>query len=96
MGLLLDISSKANPKRMAAYADSNFSFWHSATFSNNGDMVLFSDEWGGGSAAYCRKDDPRNWGADAIFKIVNGKMVFQSYYKLPAAQTAFEEPVRCA
>jgi hypothetical protein len=93
MGLLLDISSKANPKRMAAYADSNFSFWHSATFSNNGDMVLFSDEWGGGSAAYCRKDDPKNWGADAIFRIVNGKMVFQSYYKLPAPQTAFENCV---
>jgi hypothetical protein len=93
MGLLLDISNKADPKRMAQYADSNFSFWHSATFSNNGDMVLFSDEWGGGGAAYCRKDDPKNWGADAIFKIVNGKMIFQSYYKLPAPQTALENCV---
>jgi hypothetical protein len=93
MGLLLDISTKANPKRMAAYADSNFSFWHSATFSNNGDMILFSDEWGGGGAAYCRKDDPKNWGADAIFKIVDGKMIFQSYYKLPAPQTQLENCV---
>ena len=93
MGLLLDISNKSNPNRMFAYADSNFSFWHSATFSNNGDMVLFSDEWGGGGAAYCRKDDPKNWGADAIFKIVNGKMIFQSYYKLPAPQTALENCV---
>jgi hypothetical protein len=93
MGLLLDIKDKSNPSRMAAVADSNFSFWHSATFSNNGDMVLFSDEWGGGGAAYCRKDDPKNWGADAIFRIVNGKMVFQSYYKLPAAQTALENCV---
>ena len=93
MGLLLDISNKSNPSRLAAVADSNFSFWHSATFSNNGDMVLFSDEWGGGGAAYCRKDDPKNWGADAIFKIVNGKMVFQAYYKLPAPQTAFENCV---
>ena len=56
-------------------------------------MVLFSDEWGGGSAAYCRKDDPKDWGADAIFKIVNGKMEFQSYYKLPAPQTALENCV---
>src|SRR5204862_506476 len=67
--------------------------WHSATFSNDGSMVLFSDEWGGGGAAYCRKDDPREWGADAIFKIVNGKMEFQSYYKLPAPQTQLENCV---
>ena len=93
MGLLLDIRDVANPKRITQVADSNFSFWHSATFSNNGDMVLFSDEWGGGGAAYCRKDDPKEWGADAIFTIEKGKMVFQSYYKLPAAQTANENCV---
>jgi hypothetical protein len=92
-GLLLDIRNTANPTRLAAVADSNFSFWHSATFSNDGKMILFSDEWGGGGAAYCRKDDPKNWGADAIFRIENGKMVFQSYYKLPAPQTALENCV---
>jgi hypothetical protein len=93
MGLLLDIRDTPHPKRLTAVADSNFSFWHSATFSNDGSMVLFSDEWGGGSAAYCRAGDPKNWGADAIFKIVNGKMEFQSYYKMPAAQTQFENCV---
>lgn len=93
MGLLLDIRDTPHPTRIAAVADSNFSFWHSATFSNDGKMVLFSDEWGGGGAAYCRKDDPKNWGADAIFKIENGKMVFQNYYKLPAPQTALENCV---
>ncbi len=93
MGLLLDISDVAHPKRIAQYADSNFSFWHSATFSNDGSKVLFSDEWGGGGAAYCRKDDPKEWGADALFKIVNGKLIFQSYYKLPAAQTSLENCV---
>jgi len=93
MGLLLDIHDTPHPRRIAAVADSNFSFWHSATFSNDGSMVLFSDEWGGGGAAYCRAADPRNWGADAIFKIVNGKMVFQSYYKLPAPQTQLENCV---
>jgi hypothetical protein len=93
MGLLLDIRNTAQPTRIAAVADSNFSFWHSATFSNDGKMVLFSDEWGGGGAAYCRKDDPKNWGADAIFKIENGKMIFQNYYKLPAPQTALENCV---
>jgi hypothetical protein len=93
MGLLLDIRDVANPKRVAAYADSNFSFWHSATFSNDGSMVLFSDEWGGGGAAYCRADDPKNWGADAIFKIEKGNLIFQNYYKLPAPQTALENCV---
>ncbi|HEX3868253.1 MAG TPA: hypothetical protein VHV78_15925, partial [Gemmatimonadaceae bacterium] len=68
MGLLLDIRDTPHPARLAAVADSNFSFWHSATFSNDGSMILFSDEWGGGSAAYCRAQDPKNWGADAIFK----------------------------
>jgi hypothetical protein len=93
MGLLLDIHNTANPKRIAQYADSNFSFWHSATFSNDGKMLLFSDEWGGGGAAYCRAGDPMNWGADAIFKIVNGKLIFQNYYKMPAPQTAQENCV---
>ncbi len=93
MGLLLDIRDPAHPRRIAEVADSNFSFWHSATFSNDGSMVLFSDEWGGGGAAYCRAADPKEWGADAIFKIVNGKMIFQSYYKLPAPQSAQENCV---
>jgi len=93
MGLLLDIHDAAHPRRIAQVADTNFSFWHSATFSNDGSMVLFSDEWGGGSAPYCRAQDPKNWGADAIFKIVNGQMVFQNYYKMPAAQTNFENCV---
>jgi len=93
MGLLLDIRDTPHPTRLAAVADSNFSFWHSATFSNDGSMVLFSDEWGGGGAAYCRAGDPKNWGADAIFRIIDGKMVFQSYYKLPAPQTSLENCV---
>jgi hypothetical protein len=93
MGLLLDITDAAHPRRIDAVADSNFSFWHSATFSNDGRKVLFSDEWGGGGQAYCRVSDPMDWGADAIFTIENGKMKFQSYYKMPAAQTQFENCV---
>ncbi|MDB4917991.1 MAG: hypothetical protein JWM95_5635 [Gemmatimonadetes bacterium] len=93
MGLLLDIKDVAHPRRIAQYSDSNFSFWHSATFSNDGSKVLFSDEWGGGSAAYCRATDPKEWGADAIFTIENGKLNFKSYYKMPAAQTPFENCV---
>ncbi len=92
-GLLLDISNPANPVRIDAAADSNFSYWHSATFNNDATKVLFSDEWGGGMQAKCRTTDKPEWGADAIFTIVGRKMQFKSYYKLPAAQTASENCV---
>jgi hypothetical protein len=93
MGLLLDIRNPANPIRLDAYADTNFSYWHSATFSNDGSKVLFSDEWGGGGGAYCRADDPKEWGADALFSIEKGKLVHKSYYKMPAPQTGSENCV---
>jgi hypothetical protein len=92
-GLLIDIKDPANPVRVGAVADSNFSYWHSATFNNDGTKILFSDEWGGGGAPKCRRTDPKEWGADAIFTIADGKMQFQSYYKIPAAQTAQENCV---
>jgi len=92
-GLLLDIHDVAHPTRIGAVADSNFSFWHSATFSNDGDKILFSDEWGGGTAPRCRVTDKPEWGADAIFTLRNNEMQFQSYYKMPAAQTPQENCV---
>jgi hypothetical protein len=92
-GLLLDIRDPVNPVRIGAVADSNFSYWHSATFNNDGTKVLFSDEWGGGGAPKCRATDRKEWGANAIFELVDGKMIFKSYYKLPAAQTVNENCV---
>ena len=92
-GLLLDIRDVANPKRLFAASDSNFSLFHSATFNNDGTKVLFSDEWGGGSQPRCRATDKPEWGANAIFTIVGGRLVFQSYYKLPAPQTTTENCV---
>ncbi len=92
-GLLLDISNVANPVRIGAVADSNFSFWHSATFSNDGSKILFTDEWGGGTQPRCRSTDKMEWGADAIFTLVDRKMTFKSYYKMPAPQTAQENCV---
>ena len=92
-GLLLDIRDVANPKRIDAAADSNFSFWHSATFSNDGSKILFTDEWGGGSAPRCRASDKYEWGANALFTLVDNKMTFKSYYKMPAAQTSQENCV---
>jgi hypothetical protein len=93
-GLLLDIHDPVRPTRIDAAADSNFSYWHSATFSNDGTKVLFSDEWGGGGAPKCRSTDPKEWGADALFTIdASHKMHFQGYYKMPAAQTPQENCV---
>ena len=92
-GLLLDISDVVNPKRIDEAADINMSFWHSATFSNDGSKVLFSDEWGGGSQPRCRETDKPEWGANALFTIENRKMHFKSYYKLPAPQTTLENCV---
>ena len=92
-GMLLDIRDPINPVRIAAVADSNFAYWHSATFNNDGTKILFSDEWGGGGAPKCRPTDKKEWGANAIFTIENRKMVFKSYYKLPAPQTPQENCV---
>ncbi len=93
LGLLLDIREAAHPIRIDFAADANMSFWHSATFSNDGKKVLFSDEWGGGSAPRCRATDKLEWGGDAIFTIENNKLKMHSYYKMPAAQTDFENCV---
>jgi hypothetical protein len=92
-GLLLDIRDPVNPRRLDAVADSNFAYWHSATLNNDGTSILFSDEWGGGAGPKCRASDPRAWGADAIFRIRDGRMQFAGYYKLPAPQTSQENCV---
>ncbi len=92
-GILLDIRNPAHPKRVAAVSDPNFSFWHSATFNNAGTKVIFTDEWGGGTLPKCRATDDPQWGADAIFTLRGHKLTPASYYKLPAAQTEFENCV---
>ena len=92
-GLILDIRDPANPRRVAAVSDSNFSYWHSATFSNDGSKVLFTDEWGGGLQPRCRSTDPRDWGADAIYSLHDTTLTFDSYYKMPAPQTPEENCV---
>jgi hypothetical protein len=85
-GILLDIKDPVNPKRVDAVNDPNYSYWHSASFSNDGTKVLFTDEWGGGLGARCRANDPNKWGADAIFTVKDDKLTFENYYKMPAAQ----------
>ena len=92
-GILFDISDPLNPRRIDDVLDKGFAYWHSATFNNDGSKVLFTDEWGGGSRPRCRAYDPRNWGADAFYDIIDGKLQFRSYYKLPAPQLEVENCV---
>jgi hypothetical protein len=92
-GVLLDIKDPVHPKRVDAVNDPNYSYWHSATFSNDGTKVVFTDEWGGGLQPRCRATDPIKWGADAIFNLKDDHLSLASYYKMPAAQTSTENCV---
>jgi len=92
-GILLDIRDPKNPVRIDQVVDKNFAYWHSATFNHDGTKVIFTDEWGGGGRPRCRPTDQPTWGADAIFDIVDRKLRFASYYKMPAPQTDQENCV---
>ncbi|HKW74941.1 MAG TPA: hypothetical protein VJN64_05395 [Terriglobales bacterium] len=92
-GIVLDIKDPVHPKRVDAVNDPNYSYWHSASFSNDGTKVVFTDEWGGGLGPRCRPNDPNVWGADAIFGLQGDKLTFDSYYKMPAAQSDTENCV---
>ena len=92
-GILFDISDPLNPQRIDAVVDKGFAYWHSATFNNDGTKVLYTDEWGGGSRPRCRAYDPLTWGADAIYDIVDGKLEFGGYFKMPAPQVEQENCV---
>ena len=92
-GILFDISDPYNPTRLDVVSDTGFAYWHSATFNNDATKVVFTDEWGGGGRPRCRAWDPLNWGANAIYDIVDGKLIFQSHYKMPAPQKESENCV---
>ncbi|MEM1437761.1 MAG: DUF305 domain-containing protein [Pseudomonadota bacterium] len=92
-GIIFDISNPRKPKRIDAVVDAGFAYWHSATFNNDGTKVLFTDEWGGGSRPRCRTYDPLDWGADAIYDIVDGKLEYRSHYKMAAPQVDTENCV---
>jgi uncharacterized protein (DUF305 family) len=92
-GILFDISDPLSPKRLDVVTDTTFAYWHSATFNNDGTKVIFTDEWGGGRQPRCKASDPKTWGANAIYDIKDGKLVFRSHYKIPAPQTDKENCV---
>ena len=92
-GIIFDISEPLKPKRIDEVVDKGFAYWHSATFNNDGTKVVFTDEWGGGSRPRCRVYDPKDWGANAVYDILDRELVFKSYYKMPAPQSDSENCV---
>jgi hypothetical protein len=92
-GLLVDISNPEKPVRLDARADTNFSLWHTAVFSNDGSKVVFTDEWGGGTQPMCQATSMMEMGGNTILTIKNRKMTQHSYFKIPSAQTAQENCV---
>jgi hypothetical protein len=93
-GLLVDISNPEKPKRIAAAADTNFSLWHTAVFSNDGKKIVFTDEWGGGTSPNCQKQHPLEMGGNTTLTIGPDKKLKQhAYFKIPSSQTAQENCV---
>ena len=92
-GILFDITDPYDPQRLDVVTDTGFAYWHSATFNNDGTKVIFTDEWGGGGRARCRAWDPLDWGANAIYDVVDNKLEFRSHYKMPAPQLETENCV---
>ena len=92
-GILFDIRDPLNPKRIDAVTDTTFAYWHSATFNNDGTKVIFTDEWGGGGRPRCKASDPKTWGANAVYDVIDGKLVFRAHYKLPGPQSDKENCV---
>ena len=93
-GAIIDIKDPVNPKVIASVEDPNFAFWHSATISQDGKKVLFTDELGGGSQPTCNKTVGSKRGADAVYDITDpANPKFMSYFKIPREQTNFENCV---
>ncbi len=96
-GVLLDISDPAAPYVIDSVRDTNFAFWHSATFTNDAGRVVFTDELGGGGAATCNDAVGPQRGANAIFDIVgegdDRELQFRSYFKIPRNQDNTENCV---
>ena len=93
-GLLVDISNPEKPVRLDAVADTNFSLWHTAVFSNDGKRVVFTDEWGGGTGPMCQATSMMEMGGNTILTIDSKRKYTQhSYFKIPTAQTAQENCV---
>ena len=87
-GVIMDISNPEAPKVVETVRDTtNFAFWHSATFNNDGTKVVFTDELGGGGQATCNDKVGPTRGANGIYDLsADNQLTFRSYYKIPRNQ----------
>jgi hypothetical protein len=93
-GLLVDISNPEKPVRLDAAADTNFSLWHTAVFSNDGSKVVFTDEWGGGTSPNCQATSMMEMGGNTTLTIsADKKFKEHASFKIPSAQTPQENCV---
>ena len=75
--------------RLDAAADTNFSLWHTAVFSNDGSKVVFTDEWGGGTSPNCQATSMMEMGGNTILTIGADKKYTQhAYFKIPTRADA--------
>ncbi|MBT2394603.1 LVIVD repeat-containing protein [Streptomyces sp. ISL-100] len=97
-GIIFDIEDPEKPRVIDRVQDNvNFAFWHSATFNQKANKVVFTDELGGGNAATCNEATGPKRGADGIYDITGKgderKLVFRSYFKIDRHQAANENCV---
>ncbi len=93
-GVIMDITDPVAPVVTETVLDNeNFAFWHSATFNNEADQVVFTDELGGGGAATCNPEIGPNRGADAIYSLTAGQLDKKGSYKISRTQTSTENCV---
>ncbi|HEY4219096.1 MAG TPA: hypothetical protein VGM67_18265 [Gemmatimonadaceae bacterium] len=92
-GLLVDVSDPMHPVRLDAKSDTNFSLWHTAVFSNDASKVVFTDEWGGGTAPNCQATSMLEMGGNTTLTINKGKMTERAFFKIPSSQTPQENCV---
>lgn len=96
-GVLMNISDPTAPYVIDSVTDTNFAFWHSATFNNDASRVIFTDELGGGGGATCNEAVGPERGANAIFDIVgegdDRSLEFIGYFKIPRHQADTENCV---
>ncbi|MER5771289.1 LVIVD repeat-containing protein [Streptomyces sp. NPDC001985] len=94
-GVLLSIKNPERPRVIDRVQDNeNFAFWHSATFNQKANKIVFTDELGGGGSATCNAEIGPKRGANGIYDIVGKgdqrKLVFRSYFKIDRHQAPTE------
>ena len=93
--IVVDISNPEKPIRLDALTDTNnFQGRHTAAFSNDGQKLIQTDEWGGGTGPMCQASSMIELGGNTVITLdAKKKQTQRAYFKLPSAQSAEENCV---